>query len=84
MDMVGGLGSALGIREKVGERGRERQQEVETPTSIRGRTVETARGGGRRGANTPSPRCITPVENVGSSMGSGRGRLDAVPRFGMI
>lgn len=49
----------------------------------RGREVETVGTAGReaprrRAAGTPSPRCITPVEN-----GMVSGRLD-VPRFGMI
>jgi serine/threonine protein kinase len=35
-----------------------------------------------RRRDTPSPRCITPVEN-GMGMGTGTGRTD-VPRFGMI
>jgi serine/threonine protein kinase len=43
--------------------------------------IRSARGRGRR-VKTPSPRCITPVEN-GMVMGTGTGRRD-VPRFGII
>lgn len=60
--------------------GVEGRREVETVRNAGGTGRAIGRGRGR-GGKTPSPRCITPVENVG--MGTAMGRMD-VPRFGMI
>jgi serine/threonine protein kinase len=72
---IAGLGGGIGVEERGGRGARDR--EVDSLTSTRSIGRPATRGG--RGGKTPSPRCITPVENLAT----GLSRLDS-PRFGLI